>query len=100
MELRLTPIRVLVGVDRIDDARLRIVSTRSSLVEETFPRPTEVGPTPKADNAAACAGDVEVMVPKILCAEETGDTVSDLYPAAATAKRVVIEPTGDRALEC
>jgi len=97
MELRLTPVRVLVGVDRTDDARLRVVSTLSSLVEEIPPRPTEVGPTPKAGNAA---GDVEVMVPKILRAEETGDSVSDLCAAIATAKRVVIEPTGDRALEC
>src|SRR5712672_426178 len=81
MELRLTPVRALVGVDRRDDARLRVGSARSSLVGETFPRPTDVGLTPKAGNAAACAGGVEVMVAKMLRAEEIGDAVSDLCAA-------------------
>jgi len=38
--------------------------------------------------------------PKILRAEETGDTVSDLYEAAATIDRVVFERAGDKGLEC
>jgi len=74
------------------------------LVGEPFSKPNEVdiapniGPVP-----AAVFREIDAMdgaFPKILRAEETGDTVSDLYEAAATIDRVVFERAGDKGLEC
>lgn len=76
---------MLVERDRRDEARLRTVSARLGLVVEPFSKLNEVD---NASNigAVTAAGfrEIEAMdgaFPKILSAEETGDTVSDLYEA-------------------
>jgi len=85
IEPALPSLRVSVDTDRRDAARLRTVSTMLALVGETFPKLGEIDMTSKAGAvAAAHVREIEVMdgaLPKILCAEETGDPVSDLYEA-------------------
>jgi len=97
-------VRVSVEVDRKGEARRRAVRTGLSLVGETFPRLIAVGMASNVDRvAAACDRDAEMIdgaLPKILCAEETGDPVSDLYEAPATIERVVIEPAANKGVEC
>jgi len=87
-------VQVSVGLDRKGEARLRAVRTGLSLPGETFPKPFAVGITSKVvDDVLASGREVDVMddaLPKILCAEETGDAVSD----PATVERVVIERAG------
>ena len=78
-------VQVLVGLDRKGEVRPRAVRTKLSLAGETFPKPFAVGITSKVDVDVLARGrEVDVMddaLPKILCAEETGDAVSDLYDA-------------------
>jgi hypothetical protein len=69
-------IRGTVLKDRIDEARLRTVPTTLSLVEEI----TEEVRMVSEDGTVASTSfpSIEVVFPKILRAEETGDPVSDL----------------------
>lgn len=65
--------------DRTDEARLRAVPTTLSLAEGIT---EDVRMTPGYGTVAAtCSPEIEATdsaLPKILCAEETGDPVSDL----------------------
>jgi hypothetical protein len=76
-------VQVSVALDRKGEARPRAVRIGLSLAGETFPKP--FGTTSKVDVDVLASGrEVDVMddaLPKILCAEETGDAVSDLYDA-------------------
>jgi hypothetical protein len=76
---------VSVVLDRKGEARPRAVRSGLSLAGETFPKPLAVGITSKVEVDVLASGrEMEVMddaLPKILCAEETGDAVSDLYDA-------------------
>ena len=78
----LVQVSVPVALDRKDEARPRAVRTGLSSTGETFPKPFAVGINPKVDvDVLASRREVDVMddaLPKILCAEETGDAVSDL----------------------
>ncbi len=78
-------VRVSVEFDRKDEARRRAFRTGLSLAGETFPNPFAVAVTSKVDDDVLASGrEVDVMdgaLPKILCTEETGDAVSDLYDA-------------------
>ena len=75
---------MLVESDRRDEARLRTVSTRLAL-GEPFSKLNEVDVAPNIGAVTAVGlREIEAMdgaFPKILRAEETGDTVSDLYEA-------------------
>jgi hypothetical protein len=81
----LTLVRVSVELDRKGEKWSWAVWIGLFLAGETFSRPMAVGMTSNVDGVeAACGREVEVMdgaLPKILCAEETGDPVSDLYDA-------------------
>lgn len=92
-------VQVSVVPDKKGEARPRAVRTGLSLAGETFPKPFMVGITSKVDVDVLTNGrEADVMddaLPKILCAEETGDAVSDLYDAPATTERVAIEPAAD-----
>jgi hypothetical protein len=81
----LTLVRVSVELDRKGEKWPRAVRIGLSLAGETFLKPMAVGMTSNVGGVAAvCGREVEVMdgaLPKILCAEETGDPVSDLYGA-------------------
>lgn len=85
IEPEILSLRVSLDTARRDEARLRIVSTMLALVGETFPKLGGGDMTSEAGAVtAAHVREIEVMdgaLPKILCAEETGDTVSDLYEA-------------------
>ena len=74
-----------VVLDRKDEERPRAVRTGLSLAGEKFPKLFAVGITLKVDVDMLASGrEMDVMddaLPKILCAEETGDAVSDLYDA-------------------
>jgi hypothetical protein len=77
---------VFVEPDRRDEARLRTVSTRLALVGEPFSKLNEVVDMAPNIGPVTAAGfremdAVDGAFPKILRAEETGDTVSDLYDA-------------------
>jgi hypothetical protein len=75
-------VQVSVGLDRKGEARPRAVRTGLSSAGETFPKPFTVGIASKVDVDVLASGrEVDVTDearPKILCAEETGDAVSDL----------------------
>jgi hypothetical protein len=80
------PLVQVSGVfDRKGEARPRAVRTELSLAGETFPKLFAIGITSKVDVDVLASGrEADVMddaLPKILCAEETGDAVSDLYDA-------------------
>jgi hypothetical protein len=74
--------QVPVGLDRKGEAWPRAVRIGLSSTGETFPKPFVVGITSKVDVDVLASGrEVDVMddaLPKILCADETGDAVSDL----------------------
>ena len=79
------PLLVSVEPDRGDEARLRTVSMRLALVGEPFPKPNEVDIAPNI-GAVTAPGvrereEMDGAFPNMLRAEETGDTVSDLYEA-------------------
>ena len=78
-------VQISVVLDQKGEARPRAVRTGLPLAGETFPKPFTVGITSKVDTDVLAGGHgVEVLdgaLPKILCAEETGDAVSDLYDA-------------------
>jgi hypothetical protein len=63
-----------VVLDRKGEVRPRAVWTGLPLAGEIFTKSFAVGITSKADV-------IDNALPKILCAEETGDGVSDLYDA-------------------
>jgi hypothetical protein len=69
----------------MDEARLRTVSTRLALVGEPFSKLNEVDMGPNIGPVIAAGfREIDAMdgaFPNILRAEETGDTVSDLYEA-------------------
>jgi hypothetical protein len=75
-------VQVSVGLDRKGEAWPIAVRSGLSSAGETFPKPFVVGITSKVDVDVLASGrEVDVMddaLPKILCAEETGDPVSDL----------------------
>ena len=79
-------VQVSVALNRKGEGRPGAVRAGLSLAEETFQKPFAVGITSEVDADVVASGrevdDVmDGALPKILCAEETGDAVSDLYDA-------------------
>jgi hypothetical protein len=75
-------VHVSVGLDRKGEAWRRAVRIGLPSTGETFPKPFVVGITSKVDVDVLASGRevdvIDVVLPKMLCAEETGDAVSDL----------------------
>lgn len=77
-------VQVSVVLDRKGEARPRAVWIGLSLAGKTFPKLFAPGIISNVDVDVLPSGREDVMgdaLPKILCAEETGDAVWDLYDA-------------------
>lgn len=87
-------------IDCRDELRPQALPAELPFLEETSPGPTgcvrvmsECGTV-----VVVCSLEMEVIdaaLPKILCADDTGETVSD----AATMERVEMEAGGDKGVE-